>query len=188
MILLLFLALIPIYKYCMNRKYYKECIEYETLFKKWLKDPKSEPSIIRTKARVLILFKGAHIKERYVPISKDVGYGTLQVRDTPVLYQYPSRVKGIYNALYSSFEEAIGYYKNSMEDSYDLFYWINFFIFLPKNISKYMGLSTSNIWNKIIQVIYWLIGFICTILLGLYPKIIRRVLEDVYYEIVHIFG
>jgi hypothetical protein len=188
MIFLLFLALVPIYKYYMNRKYYKECIEYETLFIKWLKDPDSEPSIVRTKYRVLLLFKKANIKERYIAISKDVGYGTLQVRDTPVLYQYPSRVKDIYDILYLSFEETIGYYKSSMEDAYNLFYWINYFIFLPKNISSYIGLSTNNVWNKIIQVVYWLVGGVCTLLLSLYPEIIRCVFEDIYYKIVHILS
>jgi hypothetical protein len=69
------------------------------------------------------------------------------------------------------FPEAEAIFKKRICESFNPIYWIEFIIYLPKNIFSYIGLERESIYIKITQVFYWISSAIVPYFLIEYLKI-----------------
>ena len=82
--------------------------------------------------------------------------------------------KRIVTLAFTSFDESIGVYKQRLRENFNPIFWIECFIYLPKNIFKYLGLKDSSIFVKISQILYWVI----TVFYTLYNEQINKFIQD----------
>lgn len=65
--------------------------------------------------------------------------------------------EGIVALVLRYFDEAKGIFKNRILESLSPLYWINFLIYLPKNLFLILGLDPESTVTKIFQLLYWVI-------------------------------
>lgn len=166
--LILFFVIVVLYKYFTNWFACRQCKHYLGEYQKHIQHPDSK--FLELKAPIIRLFKTAGITDSSVTFVDYIGFdrvleGKASIFDN--LGRVDPRVSGL---LDSKFHEAIGVYKTNMADAINPFYWIDFIIHLPQKISKYFGVPTENIFTKIMQAVYWLVGIMITFIYTLFRQ------------------
>jgi hypothetical protein len=91
------------------------------------------------------------------------GYGNVQQMNMSVLENMLLTDGKFYLESRDLIERANGFYKVEAIKSFNPLFWVEFLIFLPKEILKYFSSNTSSksiSVTKIIQIIYWLLSLL----------------------------
>lgn len=149
--LLVLRIIICLSKLIQIKKYYNLYLEY-------LKSPSFTFS--EKKPQIIRLFKEADIDNFVVTRLEPAGYG--QVAKIPIngfenitLVDYE-----VMQLIKSKFHEAIGVFKHRLFQNFNPVFWIEFIFKLPEYILIYLGFKSENVFVRIIQVMYWILGII----------------------------
>jgi hypothetical protein len=159
-VIILFIIICAL-KFIIN---FHKYLRIKYLFKKYndyIENPIWEFS--KYKLEILKLFKDAGIKNSGINVSQHVGYGTLKVQQISVLSNINFINEDIISIITGNFYATIGYYKLRFLETFNPIFWIEYIVFLPKNIFKYIGFKSSNVLINIIQIIYWILGLFASI-------------------------
>jgi len=143
-----------LYKFITNFIKYLQTKKYLKIYLDWIKEPNWE--IYQHKSLVVKLILEAGVQETFVPNSQPLGFGQVANSEIPVLHNFGINNSNIIGLTVVKFKDAIGVYKRGFLNAFNPIYWIEFFVFLPKNLLKYIGIQSENSFVKFLQVIYWI--------------------------------
>lgn len=156
--ILIFLGIICIVLLTNLYKWYrtnKICI----LYVEWLAKSEVTFNIHHYKSELLSLV--AVVPPKRIAYSQLLGYGQIANGQAYLMDQFPSRREDYAPAILQTIEEAIGYYKFQVRQCINPIYWIEFFVWLPKRLTTFLGLNSElkamKLVNLFFQLIYWAI-------------------------------
>lgn len=123
------------------------------------------------------LFKDAGIKDAWIPFVQPAGYGMLSKGNASFFSNLATTNGQCVELMIRGLSEAKGSFKGRLLEAFSPLYWANCVIYLPRKILEYLGLDTSGITCRILQIIYWL----CTPLLVLFR-------DNIYQYIAELLG
>lgn len=167
---------ILVYKFLSNLYYYHACKKLQLIYVDWING--EDNNCLYTKAKVLKLFKRAHIKDAIFCQTEHVGYGQIVSYNIQAMSNYPLHNEDHMNYTLRAYDEAIGYFRDEMFNTFNPIYWIDTIIFLPKNILEYIGADTEKVSSKILNVILTAIWWIITVLGVIYHDKIISAIQD----------
>lgn len=167
---------ILLYKFLSNLYYYLDCKRLKSIYIAWIRGENN--NCMYTKAKVLKLFKRAHIKDAAFFQSEHVGYGQIASYNIQAMSNYPLLNEDHMNYTFRAYDEAIGYFKDEMLNSFNPIYWIDTIIFLPKTILEYIGADTEKVSSKILNVILTAIWWVITAFGVIYHDKIISIIQD----------
>ena len=129
------------------------------LYVEWLAKSEVTFNIQHYKSEVLSLV--AVVPPKMLAFSQPLGYGQIANGQAYAMDQFPSRREDFASAILQTMEEAIGYYKFQVRQCINPIYWIEFFVWLPKRLTTFLGLNSElkamKLVNLFFQLIYWAI-------------------------------
>lgn len=150
---------ILLYKFLTNVIRYFQVKRYMNRYLKWLhENGKVKFFVAEDKAIVKRLINRASVNDARVGYAEPLGYGQISRGMASVLENYPSNMASMAPLMVRMFEEALGVYKLRCFETFSPLYWIEFVIFLPKNLLVYLGVKSENISVKILQIIWWFVS------------------------------
>lgn len=174
---LLFLLLIAIaYKFFRNLSYYLRVKTLHGYFIEFTEHKRTNMNMYRQE--VISLFKKANVKDVITPVSEPIGYGQIMNASVSVFSMFPSLRPVFLSEALNMFEDAEGAFRKNMIDSIDPLYWIDFIIFLPKELLAYLGLkpeaTTYKLCNVLLTSAWWISG---TFIIFFKPQIKQYLIE-----------
>jgi hypothetical protein len=171
MFYLVVFLLIVAYKIISNLYFLRKTIFYAEKYHLYITTNPNDLYINNNKKFIKELFsKAGHDNESFhqmVPMGFGKGYtGTYTLFDNMGL-----KNEYIVNRLNLIFPETETIFKTRILESFNPIYWIELLIYLPRNIFSYIGLGSESVYTKILQVFYWALSGIGTILLNEYFKL-----------------
>lgn len=174
-LLILFLVIVLI-KFVLNLYNFLRIKKLCSYHLEFLSDKR--PDFTKYRQEVLSLFKKAHIKNVCTPATQPVGYGKIATMNVDVFTMFPSNLQIIAVPAHGMFNEAQGVFKKNMCDSINPIYWLDFLVFLPKNILIYLGLDTEKTLFKIINLGFTFLWWsFCTLVTIFQPEIKQFIVE-----------
>lgn len=173
-----YLLLILFFKFSINLIYWYQTSNLHNEYFNWLADNKTYFAIAQKKHLFKNLVKKSNITDAHIPTTQFVGYGRIVEFNASVAENFPSRLSDFATVTINMFCEMEGVFKGRALETFNPFYWINSVIYLPKNILEFLGLSSTNVATKLIQLIWWAIGIAGTIILELYPEYLRQLINS----------
>lgn len=167
---------IVFYKFLSNLYYYLNCKKLKSIYLDWISGENN--NCMYTKAKVLKVFKRAHIKDAAIFQSEYTGCGQIANYSIRALSNYPLLDKTHMNYTLRAYDESIGYFKDEMINSFNPIYWIDFILFLPKNILEYVGADIEKVSSKILNVILTAIWWIITTFGVIYHDKIISIIQN----------
>lgn len=136
------------------------------------------PNFTEYRQEVIELFRKAHVKNAYIPVSEPTGYGQIVNMNVDVFSMFPSEFSIISAPAIKMFSEAQGVFRKNMFDSINPIFWIEFLIFLPKNLLIYLGLNQKKALFKTFNLIFtFLWWFFCTLVTFFQAEIKQFIIE-----------
>lgn len=123
-------------------------------------DTKKDWYIQENRQKIISTLKKAGLEDTYLPNVEPIGYGYVSTAGISVFKNLSLLRKDVCQIVYGFLKEAVAVYKSRMIESINPVYWIEAFIFLPKVIFQYLGLSAKGLVVKIFQVIWWILTFV----------------------------
>lgn len=126
------------------------------------------------KTEIIEIFKKAGIKDSRIGYSQPIGFGQLQTGTASVINNMFVNRNDILIAMNDYFNDAIGIFRKRIFQNFNIVYWIECILFLPRTIFEYLGLAQSNKIIKIFQVLYW----IFSVVYAIYGETINKFIQD----------
>lgn len=169
----LFCVILVAYSFFTNL--YRMCILRSSMIKYelYINTGSDLKEILLHKRQVLDLFRKAGIADTVVPHSESVDSELSAVVSVSVMDNYGIRNQRFSAIIMGWFLEAIGTYRLRMLDSLNPLKWIETVLFLPASVIRYLGLSSDNIFTKILQLLWWLLAPLAVIFRNRILEIIR---------------
>lgn len=144
-----------LYNFWLTKYYYKKYVEFVKNSKSWF--------VREHKQKIVSLFERAGIEDCTLPNTELAGYGFVRTGNFSVFRNISILREDVVTVINGNFHEAIGVYKQRIIDTFNPFYWIESFFQLPTSILKYIGLKPQSIIVKILQILWWLIVAVSTV-------------------------
>lgn len=144
----------------------------------WLDN--SNWKMVENKHKVIELFTNANLDESYVPRLEPISYDKDISYKEGIFTAFPSKKKDIASLTVGLFHEAIGVYRSRMLETFNPLYWIQAFLFLPRNALQYIGIQSGKTITKILQLVWWTIDFLLVAGLTLYSDEISEYLGNLF--------
>lgn len=173
-----YILCIMFYKISNNVIYLYQTKKLVKEYFRWLNDNSNYDEIAQHKHLFKQLVKNANISNTYLPTTQPMGYNRLASFKASITENFPSNLTNFAAATNDIFYEMEGVFKSRILETFNPLYWLNLVIYLPKNLVEYFGLSSDNIGSKVLQLIWWLIGIIVTVLIELYPEYLRQLISS----------
>ena len=125
------------------------------------------------KNQILNYIKYAGVKDKHIPVTQAIGYGQIASSTVSVFNNILNLRQDIATNAADCLLEAKGNYWSKFINSFNPFYWLRIIIFIPKYLFSYLGLKEESIIIKIFQVLYWVLGIVCTFLISIFPEEIK---------------
>lgn len=132
--------------------------ELKTYYFQYLKDRDS--TFLQHRPQIISLFKEAKLSDFVITHTEAAGYGQIRNITTSGFANIANNRSDIAATFIHLFEEAIGTFREKMNQSFNPFYWIEFMVKLPQIILSYINFSPPNSIMNIIQLVYWTIGIL----------------------------
>ncbi|EHL31771.1 hypothetical protein [Legionella drancourtii] len=154
------------YKLYNFKKIYTQYCRYNSISKQeW--DP-LHTKVLEKNNDIIKLLKKSEIKDFIIQATTPTGHGFVTHNNISVLsnIDYIGWIgeTNVPATIHKFLTQAIGFNKQRMIETFSPFYWINLFVFLPKNIFIYLELpytsDRAKLLIKIFNIFYW---FICSI-------------------------
>ena len=182
--LLIFLFIL-ILRSLINAVRYLQTKDYLDQYFEWLRD--KTWNYIEKRAKAISLLHNANIKDLRVENVELAGYGLVSTSTISVFDNFPHDRKDIASAMIKKFHEAMGVYKQRIWESFSPLFWIQWLIYLPRNIFRYLDLNPERIIIKIVQIVYWILGLLISLIWILYHEEIttkaKQIIETFEYLI-----
>jgi hypothetical protein len=175
--LLYLFILYALLKIVINFTKYLQCKYFYDRYIKWLAG--LDLNLKRSQHTVIKLFKDAGVKDSYFTVSTPTGWGYISNRNISVFDNFPSRREDIVGIIAGMFNQAIGIYSSRTMEVFNPIYWIEFIIYLPKNMFTYLGISPDSILIKIGQIAYWTVSSVITVFCFIYEDEVRDIIQNV---------
>ena len=183
--LIIIFGLFILGKLAINFFKYQACKKYKNSYLKNLRDPEWE--FWEIQPQIVKLFKDAGIEDSYVTVVKPVGYNQLSTNTgVSVMSNIGNNREDVVGMTQAMFHKSIGIYRNRMFDAINPIYWVEFVIYLPKNIFQYVGASPESTLVKSVQIIYWFVAGIFGFLFGVFGDEINKYVKDVLLNMLNI--
>ena len=173
--LLYVLVCLLLLKFVINLVKYFRTRWYLSRYIKWLSS--TDAKLLESKAQVVHLLKDAGVEDSYVGVAQPVGWGYLQTSNASVFANFPNERKDFAQVMHSMFREAIGTYRARMIETFNPLYWLEWLINLPREVLGYLGVPAESVLVKILQIVWWAVGAILSLLYVLYKAEIRTFIE-----------
>lgn len=108
---------------------------------------------------------GVDVPER--PYAKQIGYGQVVQQRFNVIENMLLRNEEIVQQAYQILEVSKGYYCSRMKACLNPICWIEFLIYLPKELINISGIKITSVFLKIVQISYWIILIITAVVSGI---------------------
>ena len=154
-------AVIFLYKLTSNIIDYINIFRYSKMYTDFISQNSNK--IFQYKTICINLLKKINISDTFVPITQNMGYGQYASFNASFFHNFPDNSTLFAGKTLCIFDDAIGICRRKIIECFSPKYWIDFILFLPKNILIYLGISADSIIIKIVQLIYWLISVIITL-------------------------
>ena len=171
-----------LYKFFANFYYKYKTEEYMGDYREWIKNGTNPEKVFKDSAHLKGLIAKANIEDMHFNASEPVGYGYISTCQASVLFNHPIKRSPFSEKMHEIMLRALGAYEQRMKDAFNPLYWINFVLYLPREITKYLGAPYGAI-PKTLQILWWIITGISTIALSLYPEIFRTTIEKLLYTL-----
>lgn len=123
----------------------------------------SNPDYVTYKFEILHLFKKAAIEDMKFVTTENIGEGLINTGSRSVFTNFFSLHPTVRIGVTLMFNDAYGVYRKRMIDAINPLYWIDFIVFLPKNIFGYLNIDLEKNFNKIINLLLTAIWWILSI-------------------------
>lgn len=130
------------------------------------------------KNKIVNYIKNAGVKDKHIPVVQPLGYGQIASANASVFDNILNQREDVARMAMSSLLEAKGNYWSRFINSINPLYWMRIILFLPKSILSYLGVESDRVIVKILQLIYWFIGVICTFALAVFPDEIKNFIQS----------
>lgn len=172
--LLIFLSVILI-KFSINLTYYVQCKKYYHIYKQYLK--KASWTFTERKHKVIKLLKNAGIEDTEFVVLEHIGYGMGSKAQVSYFKNIDNRRDDVIGTTHQMFHQAIGVYRTRMIDAISPLFWLEYVIYLPRNIISYLGIADKDKLVKVLQLIYWTLSILLIILNLLKMDVWVRIIE-----------
>lgn len=170
MYVLLFIFILLIVNLIYNFWNYKQCEKHIKRFTSWLLDKEFNEDITADRPIVKRLVKNAGCYDVSIPVTRPMGLGQIINANINPIEQYPNRMSDIVSAILNQLESSKGVYKQRMAFSINPILWIEFIIYLPSNVIKYLGFKNETV-GKFFNVLWWVCGtVVLPILINIYSE------------------
>ncbi|MES2219089.1 MAG: hypothetical protein V4501_11860 [Pseudomonadota bacterium] len=126
-----------------------------------------EQGFIENIPEVINLVEEAGQKSSFVSRVEPAGLGLARTIQLNLFDNMILNDEEVYTLMRLVFKQAIGVYKNRIRQCYNPIYWIEFLVFFPQNLIKYLaGNDNSGVLimiSRFLNALYWLLGFVCSI-------------------------
>ena len=122
------------------------------------------------------LFSDTGVKEVFFPITQPTGYGMVSTARSSSFTNFPSRVNVLAAAGYEMFVQAVGERKRQKDEILDPFFWIDFIMFMPRELISYIGINEDTIGTRALRVILTAIWWFASIAFALYLPQIKELI------------
>ena len=130
------------------------------------------------KSHVIKLFKDAGLKDSTIQFVKPLDFSHVASGNAWVFDQFPNNREEVVGRTIDYFHQAIGVYRSRALEVFNPFYWIEFFIYLPKHVLNYLGFSPESVIIRIAQIIYWSAATVVSLIYALYTSEINMFVKN----------
>ncbi len=162
-------------KFVLNLARFVRMKRYLEKYKKW--HSTRDEKFLESKSQVVRLVRDAGVSDQRISVSEHVGYGNLRVTEASVMDNFPHLSQDMSSAAQRLMREAIGTYRARMRETFNPLYWIEYLVYLPREVLDYLGVPAESIFVKVLQIVWWAIGTILSLLYVVYRPEIRVLIE-----------
>ena len=125
------------------------------------------------KNTILNYIKYSGVQDKRIPVSQPVGYGQIATGNVSIFNNILNARVDIATNVRDLLLEAKGNYWSRFINSINPFYWLRIVLYIPKYLLSYLGVQADSLLIKIFQLVYWLIGIVCTFAIAVFPEEIK---------------
>lgn len=145
------------YKFIFNLNAYIKSKYYFEKYKQWLIKPNE--SLLTHEESIKKLFNLAGIKDSSRPYIEQITNMHIYESRISVMNNMFVRRADVQHTIIGMFQACIGIFRSRILESFSLFYWVDIFLFFPKNILNYLNLDPEKaayrILNVVLTAIWW---------------------------------
>lgn len=179
-----YIIIILCIKIIINLTKYFQCKYYLDSYFLWVKGELKGWSLTEAKQKVKELLQGAGVEDCHLPFVEPVGFNMINTSSFLVLDNFPNSRNDVFQITITFFHDAIGVYRRRIFETFNPLFWLEFFVFLPKKLSSYLGINSEKISVKIFQVLYWLVSIVTGFIYTLYKTNIDILVKDTLTNII----
>lgn len=162
---LIFSVVVFIYKLIRNIFNYINCKILLSSYKQYLSDGNNH--LYSYKHKFIKLMKNANIDEPIFATATPIPGGSYASHTSSIFDVFPSKGPVVAPLTLRCFEEAIGEYRDRIQECFSLFYWIDIIVFLPKSLLRYLNIDNEKVAYKIcnisLTILWWVVAIIAAI-------------------------
>ena len=148
------------YEYSTYKTHYNQAKKLKESYEKWCENSSNgRPNNAIFKE----LYKIVYNKEIH-PISYKAGNrAILQISTVDAIASFPTRDIQVAPTIFALLDNICDHFYIEFEKRKTIKYFIDLYIFAPKNLLKWLGIPVNNILSKILSLIFWIISPAITI-------------------------
>lgn len=131
----------------------KTIIKFKAEYQNYLSQ--IDNNLLQHRSQIVSLLKEANVKDFVIPHIEPVGFGRIAQGNMSGLSNIHLIREEVVIPYMMKFDEAIGFFRHNMKQSFNPFYWFEFLILLPEKIIKYVCSEPPDAFMKVIQLLYW---------------------------------
>lgn len=173
---------IVLVKFILNIRKFFLCKRYLNQFEDWLNN-ECNISLVEKQPIIKKLVEDAGYGKGLVHHTATLGHGYIAPYKVNPMDAFPNRYQHIAMGIFSNISSAIGVYKQRAFESFSPIFWIEFLIYLPKNILNYLGIERLPV-IKVFNLLWWILGTIMIpILLSTYETQLTGYVKEMVNKI-----
>lgn len=149
--------------------YWYKANEYFNKYNEYIKIKKLNTSkdadwfISDNSSNIKALLLRAGLKDGIVASVEPVGYGHVQTANISVFDNLHVKRADILNLVYRKLREARSIYRTGFWQTFSPLFWLDYIIFFPQTLFKYLHIEMNLLVSRIIQIIWYVVVFISTV-------------------------
>ncbi len=162
-------------KLVINLWNFVQCKRHLCEYTRYIENPTWR--FVEHRPQIVQLMKGAGITDKFVSDTKHIGYGLIQPYRLSVLDCMDMERDDIFGLMTRNFHEAIGVYRSRMWETVNPLYWVEWIIYLPREVVGYFGVPEESFGVRVAQVIWWFISAVIVLLRLVFEPLVQEVVK-----------
>lgn len=121
------------------------------------------------------LLKKANVEDTWQANVRLIGWGYVSTGEASCFQNFPSRDADLSQKTIRMLHEAIGTYRARIFETFLPMYWIELLLYLPREILRYLGLPPESLATKTLQLFYWFLGLVATVLWAFFQSRVEQI-------------